>query len=139
MFLDHFKVLVECISWQRRGNLCFVKRIKMSPWWNEAITPCGALHTCRAHLLQTNIQSFQRRKSWIYFIVCSLNLGPERNENGRYLQRKSINCIKEIWKIPEYLAFLKARLLNYWELEMKWSSSATSVSLASPLTALLGL
>lgn len=47
-------------------------------------------------------------------LLCySLNLGSERIENRRYLQRKFINCLKEIWKIPEYLAFLKAILFNY--------------------------
>lgn len=47
-------------------------------------------------------------------LLCySLNLGSERIENRRYLQKKIINCLKEIWKIYEYLAFLKAILLNY--------------------------
>lgn len=42
------------------------------------------------------------------FIFPSLNLRSEK-ENGKYWQRKLINCLKDIWKILGYLGFFLKR------------------------------
>lgn len=91
----------------------------MSSWWNEAITPCGALYTCRAPLLQTanKYEIFlEEEELSLFCYVCSLNLGSGK--------KMKVFAKKTSWQSQRNLGnswilgfFFKAKLLNYdsWE------------------------
>lgn len=71
------------------------------------------------------------------FIFPSLNLRSEK-ENGKYCQRKLINCLKNIWKILGYLGiFLKRGYSTMTAENEREQSGHVRLSLASPWTGLL--
>lgn len=71
------------------------------------------------------------------FIFPSLNLRSEK-ENGKYWQRKRINCLKDIWKILGYLGiFLKRGYSTMTAENEREQFCHVRLSLASPLTGLL--
>lgn len=78
----------------------------------------------------------QEEKSSL-FIFPSLNLCSEK-ENGKYWQRKLINCLKDIWKILGYLGiFLKRGYSTMTAENEREQFCHVRLSLASPLTGLL--